>query len=210
MLELKGIHYHPATSDNPVLEEVTLKANKGEPLIISGPSGSGKTSLIEVISGLAAPTQGRIAWNNESVSDRQRRSICGVVFQFPERHFIGLTVSQELKLGHRRLQEELQSEVLQKVGLSLLNLKELPERLSGGQQRRLAIAVQLIRKPEILLLDEPTAGLDWSVRDEILQLIKLLSKEQLLIIVTHEPQLFASWNINNYQLTNGKLRNSLY
>jgi len=101
----------------------------------------------------------------------------------------------------------MQADVLNKVGLGNISLKELPERLSGGQQRRLAIAVQLIRGPKILLLDEPTAGLDWSVRDEILHLIKRLSKEQLIIIVTHEPDLFSNWQVCNYQLLNGALNN---
>ncbi len=206
MLQLKEIYYQPATSEKLVLEDISFKSNNQQPIIISGPSGSGKTSLIEIISGLSAPNKGSILWNGQLLKERKRRSICGVVFQFPERHFIGLTVSQELKVGHQRISGELQSNILNKVGLDNINNKDSPEKLSGGQQRRLAIAVQLIRNPEILLLDEPTAGLDWSVRDEIIQLIKTLSKEQLLIIITHEPDLFANWEICNYQLLNGVLK----
>ncbi|KGG15351.1 ABC transporter ATP-binding protein [Prochlorococcus sp. MIT 0603] len=205
MLELKRINYHPATSEYPVLKEITLQGTKGRPLIISGPSGSGKTSLIEVISGITAQNNGNIFWNKILVNERQRKRISGVVFQFPERHFIGLTVAQELRIGLRRLSGDLQTETLKKVGLENINITDSPEKLSGGQQRRIAIAVQLIRKPQILLLDEPTAGLDWSVRDEILKLIKLLSQEQLLIIVTHEPQLFKACDSKKYQLNNGVL-----
>ncbi len=205
MLTLTGVYYHPATSERAVLKDVSLEVNKGTPSIISGPSGSGKTSLIEVISGLASPNKGKISWINKRLNERQRKSICGVVFQFPERHFLGLTVLQELVIGHRRLSEEVRSSVLNKVGLSGIDLKELPENLSGGQQRRLAIAVQLIRSPKILLLDEPTAGLDWSVRDEILELVKQISKDQILIIVTHEPDLFSSLNTSRHKLANGIL-----
>ncbi len=205
MLELENIHYHPATAEAPVLEGVNLTAKKGDPTIISGPSGSGKTSLIEVISGLSRPQKGEILWNKDRAGERARRSISGVVFQFPERHFIGLTILQELKIGHRRLNIDVQNQALSKVGLVNINLKQPPECLSGGQQRRLAIAVQLLRNPMILLLDEPTAGLDWSVRDEILELIKQLSSEKILIVVTHEPTIFANWSVSSYQLQRGKL-----
>ena len=200
MLKLKNIYYHPSTSEKPILKCISLEVKRGQPLIISGASGTGKTSLVEVISGLVSQNKGTISYENQTVTERQRRAMCGVVFQFPERHFIGMTVAHELRLGHRRLPGEFQSEVLTKVGLGLIDISEFPERLSGGQQRRLAIAVQLIRRPKILLLDEPTAGLDWSIRDEILRLIKHLSKEQYMIIVTHEPEIFSSWDITNYQL----------
>ena len=205
MLNLHQIYYHPATSEKVVLDNITLEIKEKLPLIISGPSGSGKTSLIEVVSGLTSPTKGLISWNGRPINERKRRSICGVVFQFPERHFIGLTVLQEILLGHKRMPESVRTNILNKVGLKDLDIKEHPENLSGGQQRRLAIAVQLLRQPKILLLDEPTAGLDWSIKDEILNLIKNLSKEQILIIVTHEPELFSSWKISNFYLSNGSL-----
>ena len=200
MLELKGLHYHPATAEGAILKGVNLEAHYGKPVMVAGASGTGKTSLVELISGLTKPDDGQIYWENNLVNERQRRWLCGIVFQFPERHFLGLTVAQELRLGHRRLSGEDQSEALKKVGLSGIDLKQAPEELSGGQQRRLALAVQLLRKPRILLLDEPTAGLDWSVRDEILLMIKQLSKEQILIIVTHEPELFSTWETTEYQL----------
>ncbi len=206
MLHLKKIQYQPATAEEKILKNITLQTEPGEALIISGPSGSGKTSLLEIISGLASPNKGSIYWDNSLINSYKRRSICGLVFQFPERHFIGLTISQELKIGHRRISGDMQSKVLKEVGLEGISPKDLPENLSGGQQRRLAIAVQLIRSPKILLLDEPTAGLDWSVRDEILELIKKLSKDQLLIIVTHEPDLFAKWQVSNYRLKDGNLK----
>ena len=205
MLELKGVHYQPATAEKAVLAGVNLKVQQGLPVMIAGPSGIGKTSLVEVISGLSKPQQGEIYWKNKPLNERQRRWLCGIVFQFPERHFLGLTIAQELRLGHRRLSGEDQEKALEIVGLSHVSLRQAPEKLSGGQQRRLALAVQLLRKPSILLLDEPTAGLDWSVRKEILELLARIAKDQLLIVVTHEPELFRDWSISSYQLHGCKL-----
>ena len=91
------------------------------------------------------------------------------------------------------------------MGLINLDLKKPPESLSGGQQRRLAIAVQLLRSPKVLLLDEPTAGLDWSVRKGIIELIAKLKDKQTILIVTHEPELFKDLNTDNYKLHNGQL-----
>ncbi len=205
MLELEQLHYAPATSVDPILNGIQLRASAGRPVLIAGASGSGKTSLLEVISGLAACRTGTIRWQNDALTQRQRRSLCGIVFQFPERHFLGLTVQQELKLGHRRLPGERLEQVLQQVGLGSIDRSMAPERLSGGQQRRLSLAVQLLRGAQVLLLDEPTAGLDWSVRDDVLDLLADLSKERVLIVVTHEPELFRNWQCDRHGLQNGQL-----
>ncbi len=206
MLELKELHYQPATAESPILQGLDLQAESGQPILIVGASGSGKTTLVEIISGLTNPQKGSVFWEQKLLKAPQRRWLCGVVFQFPERYFLGLTVAQELRLGHRRLTSNDQAAALRKVGLCSIDLRQAPERLSGGQQRRLAVAVQLLRKPSILLLDEPTAGLDWSVRDEILGLLTNLSKDQLLIVVTHEPELFKEWFSSGYLLEQGKLK----
>ena len=206
MLSIKEIKYHPSTSQKSILNGINLSAQSGHPLLIAGESGSGKTTLIEIISGLTKPKGGTIEWAGKTVTERQRRWLCGVVFQFPERHFLGLTVSQELKLGHRRLSTEKQLKALEKVGLCSIDLLQKPELLSGGQQRRLAVAVQLLREPNILLLDEPTAGLDWSVREEVLNLLIKLSKEKILIVATHEPELFKEWKVSAFSLSKGMVQ----
>ena len=191
MLELRSLHYQAATAPQPVLRGASLQLESGGPALIAGRSGSGKTTLLELICGLAEPQRGQILWNGAALHARQRRWLCGLVFQFPERHFLGLTVGQELKLGQRRLPTERIAAVLRQVGLQGLSLQQVPEQLSGGQQRRLALAVQLLRNPQVLLLDEPTAGLDWSVRDDVLELLAELSRERVLLVVTHEPELFG-------------------
>lgn len=206
MLELQSLAYHPATAAKPLLCEVTLRLPVGEPGLIAGRSGSGKTTLLELISGLADPSRGRILWNGEPLDARQRRWLCGLVFQFPERHFLGLTVAQELRLGQRRLDSERLRQVLTQVGLADIPLQEAPERLSGGQQRRLSLAVQLLRNPKLLLLDEPTAGLDWAVRAEVLELLAELGRERALLIVSHEPELFEGFVRHSWRLEEGRLR----
>jgi len=88
--------------------------------------------------------------------------------------------------------------------LAGMPLTQAPERLSGGQQRRLALAVQLLREPGILLLDEPTAGLDWSVRQEMVSLVGELARDRLVLIVTHEPEGFDSVAGASYLLQQGR------
>ncbi len=205
MLEVIGLRYHPATAPAPVLRDVTFQLPVGVPALVAGRSGSGKTTLLEVLCGLAEADGGRILWNGEVLSSRQRRWLCGLVFQFPERHFLGLTVGQELKLGQQRLSAEKVEAVLQQVGLGAVSLQQAPERLSGGQQRRLALAVQLVRDARVLLLDEPTAGLDWTVREEILQLLGELAQERALLVVTHEPELFRGVIEGGWRLEQGAL-----
>lgn len=204
MLELDQVAYHPAAAEAAILSGVSLKLAAGRPALVVGRSGSGKTTLLELIAGLASPDQGLISWQGSPTTARQRRWLSGLVFQFPERHFIGLTVGQELKLGHRRLSSERLQQALAQVGLAGLPLTQAPERLSGGQQRRLALAVQLLREPGILLLDEPTAGLDWSVRQEMVSLVGELARDRLVLIVTHEPEGFDSVAGASYLLQQGR------
>jgi energy-coupling factor transport system ATP-binding protein len=206
MLELRDVCYQPATAREPVLSGINLTLPVGRAVLVAGRSGSGKTTLLEVISGLAQPSAGQLLWEGQALNSRQLRWLCGLVFQFPERHFLGLSVGQELKLGHRRLTADQAQGALELVGLEGLSLHQAPEQLSGGQQRRLALAVQLLRNPRVLLLDEPTAGLDWAVRREVLELLATLAQERAVLVVTHEPELFrgvidAGWRLEAGQLT---------
>ncbi len=206
MLELEHITYQPQTGRKKVLDDINIKINNNEIILISGESGSGKTTLLEIISGLTDPQRGRIIWKNQLMNSRRRRWLCGLVFQFPERFFLGATIGKELKFGYKSIKEIKIKKVLNKVGLSKINLTAPPEKLSGGQQRRLAVAVQLLRDPNIILLDEPTAGLDWSMKNDVKDLILRLSSENSIIVVTHEPELFQELTSRKFLLTAGRLK----
>ena len=209
MLDLKEITFQPQTGNKKILDDITFKVHENEIVLICGPSGSGKTTLLEIISGLIIPQKGIINWKNKTISARQRRWISGVVFQFPERYFLGTTVGKELKIGHKSLREKNIELVLKKVGLLGINLTRAPEKLSGGEQRRLAVAVQLLRNPTLLLLDEPTAGLDWSIKNDVKNLIKNLKHKNTIIIVTHEPSLFEDIPSKIFTLEKGKIKKLL-
>ena len=206
MLELKNITYQPDTSNRKILDNINFKINENEIILICGNSGSGKTTLVEMICGLIKEQRGNVFWRDKKITPRQRRWLCGLVFQFPERFFIGSTIGKELKLGHKSLRNKEIDNVLKQVGLSDLKLTIAPEKLSGGQQRRLAVAVQLLRNPKIILLDEPTAGLDWSMKNDVQNLVNSLRTKNTVIVVTHEPKVFEKLSSKVFVLKKGKIQ----
>jgi len=153
---------------------------------VIGPSGSGKSTLLEILAGLSESTSGKVFWREQELIAEQLQQLGGLVFQFPERHFCGSTILEELRLGHPELGSQRVKDALTEVGLDRLSLNTSPHSLSGGQQRRLALAVQLIRQPHLLLLDEPTAGLDWSMRRQLVNLLAKLKNHWSLFVVTHD------------------------
>ncbi len=206
MLSIKDLIYHPPATEHPILQSINLQLAPQELGLIIGPSGSGKSTLLEILAGLAEPTGGGIYWRDRELTDLHLQQLAGLVFQFPERHFCGSTILEELRLGHPELGSERVQEALQEVGLDHLSLNTSPHELSGGQQRRLSLAVQLIRQPNILLLDEPTAGLDWSMRINLAQLLAKLKEHWTLLVVTHDPGELSKiadrcWTIRDGKMT---------
>lgn len=205
MLRAENVSYFPLASRTAILKEVNLHLMPGELVLVTGPSGSGKTTLLEVLSGLARPTRGRVLWQEKPLLAERLRDHVGLVFQFPDRYFCGRTVREEVLFG-RGSEHALQvSEVLNLVGLGDIDRQSPPGALSGGQQRRLALAVQLLRRPEILLLDEPTAGLDWSAVRQVYQLLSQFKKQWGLLVVTHDPHELSGLADRVYRLETGRL-----
>lgn len=206
MLYLKNLVYHPAATPSAILKSVNLELAPQQLGLVIGPSGSGKSTLLEVLAGLAKKTAGQVAWRDQELTPDDLQQLAGLVFQFPERHFCGHTLLEELRLGHPEIGKERIEQTLAAVGLSHLPLSTSPRSLSGGQQRRLALAVQLIRQPYLLLLDEPTAGLDWSMRQQVINLLVQLKQEWTLLVVSHEPGELVEfadrcWTLNYGELT---------
>ncbi|BAQ61638.1 iron(III)-transport ATP-binding protein sfuC [Geminocystis sp. NIES-3708] len=205
MLYLKNVTYHPTATTHPIIEDITLTLAPQKLGLIVGTSGSGKTTLLEILAGLAEKTSGKILWGTEELTSEELQQLSGIVFQFPERHFCGRNILEELRLGHPELSAIRVKEALTEVGLDHINYDTPPHALSGGQQRRLSLAVQLIRQPNILLLDEPTAGLDWLMKEQLVNLLSRLKQHWTLLIVTHDASDLVDIADNVWRIEEGKI-----
>ena len=180
------------------LDDVSLEIPDGQFIGIIGHTGSGKSTLVQHLNGLIKCTSGTICFNGQNVDEKgfdkkMLRSKVGLVFQYPEHQLFEIDVFSDVCFGPKNLglpQEEIEArakEALQSVGLSEEFYKQSPFELSGGQKRRVAIAGVLAMKPQILILDEPTAGLDPQGRTEILELIKEMQTKtgMTILLVSH-------------------------
>lgn len=177
------------------LDDVSFKIKKGDFVGIIGHTGSGKSTLIQHLNGILKPSSGSIIINNFDITNKDVdlvdiRKKVGVVFQYPEYQLFEETIEKDVSFGPMNLnlsQEEVSLRVknsLNAVGLDYEVFKDKsPFDLSGGQKRRVAIAGVIAMNPEVLILDEPTAGLDPKGRDEIFELIKKLHKEKNMTII---------------------------
>jgi energy-coupling factor transport system ATP-binding protein len=206
MLKLKHLSYHPPASNKAILTDLNLELPPQRLGLIIGPSGSGKSTLLEILAGLASGTSGGVYWRDRVLLPEDLQQLGGLVFQFPERHFCTNSILEELRLGHPELGAERVESALAAVGLAETPLHTSPHDLSGGQQRRLALAVQLIRQPNLLLLDEPTAGLDWSMRQQLVSLLAQLKQEWTLLIVTHDAGDLLAIADKCWQIDRGEMK----
>ena len=210
--------YSPGTAyEKKALDDVSLTINKGEFIGIIGHTGSGKSTLIQHFNGLEKATSGTIYFDGQDIYDKDfnmksLRSRVGLVFQYPEHQLFETTVLEDVKFGPKNLglskvEVDLRAfEAIKQVGLSEKCYDDSPFELSGGQKRRVAIAGVLAMKPEILILDEPTAGLDPRGRDEILDQIAKLHKDGLtVILVSHSMEDVAKYADRIIAMNSGKV-----
>ena len=180
------------------LKNINLAIHDREFIGIVGHTGSGKSTLTQLLNGLEKPSSGTIYYNDEDIQadgyERHKlRQKVGLVFQYPEHQLFEVSVIKDVEFGPRNLGlsnldvEKRSFDALKQVGLSDDLLDVAPFALSGGQKRRVAIAGVLAMQPEVLILDEPTAGLDTAGRTEILELLKKLHEENniTVILVSH-------------------------
>ena len=208
-IEIKNLNHiygQDTVFEQYALKDVNLTINDGEFIGLIGHTGSGKSTLTQHLNGLLKASSGDILYNGESIytegySMKTLRSKVGLVFQYPEHQLFEADVFSDVCFGPKNLglsQDEIEKrakEALDLVGLDENFYKQSPFELSGGQKRRVAIAGVLAMKPEVLILDEPTAGLDPKGRDDILGLIEELHAKQgmTIILVSHSMEDVAKY-----------------
>ena len=204
ILQVKNLnHLYSAGTpfEHKALEEVSFSVNRGEFIGIIGHTGSGKSTLMQHLNGLLKPTSGDILLDGKSIwadkaSTRQARFRVGLVFQYPEYQLFEETVYKDIAFGPKNMKlsaEEVDRRVREAagfVGLTEQQLQVSPFDLSGGQKRRVAIAGVIAMEPEVLILDEPTAGLDPVGREGILKNIEdyRKAKNATIMMVSHSME----------------------
>jgi len=188
------------------VDHVDLKIEEGEMVGVMGHTGSGKSTLIQHFNGLLKPTSGQVLLDGQDIwADKKKirdvRFQVGLVFQYPEYQIFEETVFKDIAFGPRNMgldEKEIKRRVLETahdIGLKEELLKRSPFDLSGGQKRRVAIAGVMAMEPKVLILDEPTAGLDPAGRDKILSHIKQYHerKKNTILIVSHSMEDIAGF-----------------
>lgn len=220
MLELKHIkkYYYVGDSVTKALDDVSVAFRSQEFVAILGPSGSGKTTMLNGIGGLDIYDSGDLAIEGKSTKDfseadwdAYRNNSVGFIFQ--SYNIIShLSILDNVEMGmtlsgvSNAEKKEKALKALERVGLSD-HINKKPNQLSGGQLQRVAIARAIANEPEILLCDEPTGALDTETSEEIMQLIKELSAERLVIMVTHNPDLARQYADRIIEFADGKIQN---
>lgn len=200
------------------LKNINLTIHDREFIGIVGHTGSGKSTLTQLLNGLEKPSSGTIYYNDEDIQAdgyerRKLRQKVGLVFQYPGHQLFEVSVIKDVEFGPRNLGlsnlevEKRSFDALKQVGLSDDLLDVAPFALSGGQKRRVAIAGVLAMQPEVLILDEPTAGLDPAGRTEILELLKKLHEENniTVILVSHSMDDVARYAVRILVMNQGEL-----
>ncbi len=219
ILDKISYYYGKGTAfETAAVKNITLSIPDGEFIGLIGHTGSGKSTLIQHMNGLIKPESGNIYFNGADIYDkdfklRDLRRKVGLVFQYPEHQLFETTVIKDVlfgpnNMGFTKLEAEVAAyDALKAVGIGEDLIDASPLELSGGQKRRVAIAGVLACNPEILILDEPTAGLDPAGRTEILNLLKKIHEEKkiTIILVSHSMEDVARYAERIIVIDNGEI-----
>ena len=221
ILEVKNLtHTYSGNTPfiNDAVSDVSFKINKGEIIGIIGHTGSGKSTLVQHLNGLLQPTMGKVLFENEDIWEnpkeiRKIRSKVGLVFQYPEYQLFEETVFKDIAFGPSNMGlsgEELKETVLETckiVGVKPEFFEKSPFDLSGGEKRRVAIAGVMAMKPQVIVFDEPTAGLDPKGREDVANIIQNYRKatDATVIIISHSMEDMAEVADKILVMNEGKL-----
>lgn len=206
-IKVKNLNYtysKDLPNQTKALDDVSFGIEKNSILGVAGHTGSGKSTLLQMLNGLLRPDDGEIFIGEDCITEKDFplvniRKKVGLVFQYPEYQLFEETVRKDVIYGPKNLGiedekelEEIARDAISKVGLDYEKIKDRsPFELSGGQKRRVAIAGVIAMKPEVLILDEPTAGLDPESRHELINMIQNIQKNENMILI------FVSHNMND-------------
>lgn len=188
-----------------VLDNVNLSIKeKGEFISVVGHTGSGKSTLIQLMNALLVPSKGSVTIFGNQITAKEQKNLkevrrnVGLVFQFPEYQLFEETVLKDVEFGPKNFgledYEKRAKDALNSVGLTDKFYEKSPFRLSGGEKRKVAISGILASNPNILILDEPTVGLDPQTKNDLVKLLKEINKEKTIIIVTHDMNVL--WDVS--------------
>lgn len=221
-VEFKNVSYsynYKSPNEKKALNDVSFYLDSNKIHGIIGPIGSGKTTLLELMNGLNKPTTGSIKVGKYNLTDKKKlnftkyRYDVGLVYQFPEKQFFCNTVGEEIAFSEKIYDKKHKSlrnkviKVLKMVGLDESYINRSPLKLNGGEKRRIAIASVLISDPKLLIMDEPTIGLDNSSKKRLMRLLKSLKEkhDKTIIIVTHDVDMLYEIVDNIIVLNKGNI-----
>lgn len=217
MIEFENVNYTYDGEDKAV-ENASFKIDNGEFVGIIGRTGSGKSTIIQMMNGLLKPSSGKVLYNGQSIFDenynlRELKFKVGLVFQYPEYQLFECSVIKDVAYGpeNKGLNEEdavsAAKRALEMVGIPEDKYDKSPFDLSGGEKKRVAIAGILAMEPEVLVLDEPAAGLDPKSRRNLFVLLKTLQKESgiTIVVVSHSMEDMAEYADHILVMNNGRV-----
>ena len=219
MLELKGIYKDYVAGSGVVhaLQGIDLQFRESEFVSILGPSGCGKTTLLNIIGGLDQYTEGDLVINGRSTKhfkdrdwDSYRNHSVGFVFQtynlIPHQTVLqNVEIALTLSGVNKKIRRQKAIEALEAVGLGD-QLRKRPSQMSGGQMQRVAIARALVNDPDIILADEPTGALDSETSVQVMEILKEVSKDRLVVMVTHNPELAENYSTRIIRMLDGRMQ----